>query len=150
YHVVGDFDTVAVVFPIYRDEQLIVERDYYKENAPPSRPGSSTWTPQRDLAVIQLPSLPDNAVEVPLAGASPPQGGRLHALGNPGKSGGMWVYTTGTARQVYKRQRRWPVGRKMAKMDERVVESDAPQNGGDSGGPVVNDQGDLVAVTSDG
>jgi S1-C subfamily serine protease len=30
----------------------------------------------------------------------------------------------------------------------RVVETSSPTNGGDSGGPVVNDRGELVAVVS--
>src|SRR3954469_19941128 len=31
YHVVGDIDRVTVIFPVFRDGQLISERSYYKQ-----------------------------------------------------------------------------------------------------------------------
>ena len=35
-------------------------------------------------------------------------------------------------------------------IDSMILESDAPLNHGDSGGPVMNDRGELVAVVSHG
>src|SRR5437868_15120705 len=32
YHVVGDVDRVRVLFPAFRDRQVIAERDYYKQH----------------------------------------------------------------------------------------------------------------------
>src|SRR5262249_27455069 len=70
------------------------------------------------------------------------------SIGNPGKSGALWVYTPGKVRQVY--HKKW-----QAKLDEKttltfqakVIETDSPTNPGDSGGPLVNDKGELVGVT---
>ena len=75
----------------------------------------------------------------------------MHSIGNPGRSGALWVYTPGKVRQVY--SKKWK-----AKLDQRnihtfqakVIETDSPTNPGDSGGPLVNDQGELVGVTQGG
>src|SRR5438309_390239 len=52
----------------------------------------------------------------------------------------------GTARQVY--HKKFAVGKDENKfvIDARIVETQTPTNPGDSGGPVVNEQGELVAV----
>src|SRR5207249_1567090 len=54
----------------------------------------------------------------------------------------------GAVRQVYRKQfsTSGKDGKDSFKVDARVVETQSPVNSGDSGGPVVNDQGELVAV----
>src|SRR5262249_31491590 len=71
----------------------------------------------------------------------------VHSIGNPGASGGLWIYTPGKVRQVY--QKRWSVntGGEELQFEAKVVETDSPINPGDSGGPLTNDKGELVGVT---
>jgi hypothetical protein len=56
-----------------------------------------------------------------------------------------WVYTEGKVRQVYRKNMRFASG---LFVKARVVETQAPINPGDSGGPVVNGDGELVGVAS--
>ncbi|MBA4187199.1 MAG: hypothetical protein C0467_04190 [Planctomycetaceae bacterium] len=154
YHVVGEVKRATVFFPSYGgDKKAISDRKHYLDNA--ARLGISgdvvELDKEGDLALIRLDKVPDGVVELPLAASSPDPGQTVHSIGNPGKSGALWVYTPGKVRQVYSKKWR-------AKLDERttlnfqakVIETDSPTNPGDSGGPLVNDKGELVGVTQGG
>lgn len=154
YHVVGDVKRATVFFPDFGpDKKAIPERKHYTDRA--NKLGISgevvELDKEGDLALIRIDKVPEGAVELPLAAASPDPGQAVHSLGNPGKSGALWVYTPGKVRQVYSKKWR-------AALDERttltfqakVIETDSPTNPGDSGGPLVNDKGELVGVTQGG
>jgi S1-C subfamily serine protease len=149
YHVVGDDDTGFVSFPIFQNGKLVAERDAYR--APGRRIPAKVVArdPKRDLAVLQLEGpVPAEARAVKLAKDSPSPGQHVHSIGNPGASGALWVYTEGSVRQVYHNKIR-SMDRETGKgfeIDARIVETQSPVNAGDSGGPVVNDKGELVAV----
>jgi serine protease Do len=141
-HVVGSHEKVWVVFPEYRNGKVIAERNYYARNGRPIA-GKVVHTDQRrDLAVIQLSTVPDGVRELKLASESPDPGEAIHSIGNPGFSGALWVYTHGRVRSVYLDE----ATKGDKEFNARVVESDAAINPGDSGGPVVNDSGELVGV----
>lgn len=153
YHVVGDVKNAIVFFPAFDGRKVIPDRKYYTERA--SRigiPGEVVETDkQADLALVRIERVPDDVPELLLAKDSPDPGQAVHSIGNPGKSGALWVYTPGKVRQVY--NKKWK-----AKLDERttisfeakVIETDSPTNPGDSGGPLVNDKSELVGVTQGG
>lgn len=154
YHVVGDVKKATVLFPEFgADRRVIPERKYYLDRL--NRlgiPGEVVEIDKDgDLALIRLDRIPEGAVELPLAPASPEPGQTVHSIGNPGKSGALWVYTPGKVRQVY--SKKW-----QARLDDkhiqtfqaRVIETDSPTNPGDSGGPLANDKGELVGVTQGG
>ncbi|MBP3960647.1 trypsin-like peptidase domain-containing protein [Gemmata sp. G18] len=156
YHVVGDVKAATVYFPEFEGREgkkTISERKYYTDRA--GKLGITgevlELDKQADLALIRIDRVPDGATELPLAPESPDPGQSVHSIGNPGKSGALWVYTPGKVRQVY--SKKWKV-----KLDERttvsfeakVIETDSPTNPGDSGGPLVNDKGELVGVTQGG
>ena len=149
YHVVGDDDTGFVSFPIFQGGKLVAERDAYR--APGKRIPAKVVArdPKRDLAVLQLEGpVPSEARAMKLAKDSPSPGQRVHSIGNPGASGALWAYTEGSVRQVYRSKIRTmdKDSGKSFEIDARVVETQSPVNQGDSGGPVVNDRGELVAV----
>src|SRR5207249_3390857 len=102
------------------------------------------------LALIKLDFLPPGAKVVPLAKKSVSPGQRVHSIGNPGKSEGMWVYTSGTVRQVVRMK--WTVRTEEDKLtlEAKVVQTQSPTNPGDSGGPLLNDNAELVGVTQGG
>jgi hypothetical protein len=99
-----------------------------------------------DLALIRLSSLPEGAEALPLASASPEPGSNVHSVGNSslGACGALWRYTRGEVRLVYNRRARTPGGERLI----NTVETQAPVNRGDSGGALVNDAGQLVAVVT--
>lgn len=154
YHVVGDVKRATVFFPDYgSDKKAISDRKHYIDHANKlGIPGDVVEIDKEgDLALIRLDRVPEGARELALASASPDPGQTVHSIGNPGKSGALWVYTPGKVRQVYSKKWR-------AKLDEKttlnfqakVIETDSPTNPGDSGGPLVNDKGELVGVTQGG
>jgi tetratricopeptide (TPR) repeat protein len=143
-HVVAGQSQVQVVFPAFRDGGVIPERSYYK-NAPRVRGRVLTTDPRRDLAAIAVDRLPEGTTELKLAAEDVGPGDRVHSVGNPGASEALWVYTSGTVRQVYRRHMKYGTGQEV---EARVIETQSPINPGDSGGPVVNDNGDLVGVNA--
>ena len=56
------------------------------------------------------------------------------------------MYSFGTVRQVYLKKDRLPGFKNLTMRRFQCVETQSPLNPGDSGGPVVNDSGELVAV----
>jgi V8-like Glu-specific endopeptidase len=153
YHVVQDTRDAKVFFPVFRDGQPVAEKDYYTDRARRlSIHGTVIALDKKaDLALIRLDSLPDKVESVPLAAASPEPGSTTHTIGNAGKSGALFGYVKGTVRQVY--QKEWKAElepRKVATFQAKVVETDSPTNPGDSGGPLLNDKGELVGVTQGG
>ncbi|MCI0700023.1 MAG: trypsin-like peptidase domain-containing protein [Planctomycetia bacterium] len=153
YHVVGNVKNATVFFPAFDGKKVIPERKYYLDRAGKLGINGEVVEidKQADLALIRIDRVPAGIPELPLAAESPDPGQSVHSLGNPGKSGALWVYTPGKVRQVY--NKKWK-----AKLDERttltfeakVIETDSPTNPGDSGGPLVNDKGELVGVTQGG
>lgn len=153
YHVVGNVKKATVFFPAFDGKKVIPERSYYRSRAGRlGIPGEVVEVDKAaDLALIRIDRVPEGYTELPLAAESPDPGQTVHSLGNPGRSGALWVYTPGKVRQVY--TKKWK-----AKLDDktihtfeaRIIETDSPTNPGDSGGPLVNDKGQLVGVTEGG
>jgi hypothetical protein len=153
YHVVGDVKRATVFFPAFEGTRAVPERRYYTERA--SRlgiPGEVVEVDkQADLALIRIDRVPDGVPALPLAAASPDPGQTVHSIGNPGRSGALWVYTPGKVRQVYSKKWRAKLDdRTTLTFEARVIETDSPTNPGDSGGPLANDRAELVGVTQGG
>jgi tetratricopeptide (TPR) repeat protein len=146
-HVVQNHHTVSVVFPAYLKGRVIAERRHYTDRLASLRIVGRVIDVdvERDLALIQADSLPEGAVELKLAKQSASPGESVHSVGNPGASEALWVYTSGRARQVYRKEWRYNDGKRRQAM---VLETQSPTNPGDSGGPVVNEQGEIVAVVA--
>jgi S1-C subfamily serine protease len=147
YHVVGNKDSAMVYFPIYlQNGEVVSERKAYLKGKTGIPGKVVARDSKKDLALIQLEAVPRGAQELILAPKSPTPGQRLHSIGNPGASDALWAYTQGTVRQVY--SKKWSLsGEDGFELDARIVETQSPVNQGDSGGPVLNDRGELVAVT---
>jgi hypothetical protein len=144
-HVVGDARNTVIFFAdLDEDGRPKVERKHYLDNV--SKLGVLGRVlgvdRKRDLAIIELSKIPEGAEAIEMAAASIGPGEDVQSIGNPGSSGALWVYTSGTVRTVYKKQFRTGAG----EHDFTVVETQSPINPGDSGGPVVNNEGQLVAI----
>lgn len=149
-HVVEGAESVKVFFPAYKDGKPITSRGHYAKRVTPIRGRVVDTDVLRDLAVIELESVPAEATELKLAAESASPGDRLHSVGNPGVSDALWVYSSGAVRAAT--EKRWAhlTGTTLVTRKCRVLETELPINHGDSGGPVVNGRGELVAVVSSG
>jgi Flp pilus assembly protein TadD len=143
HHVVGSADTVQVYFPVRKDGKVVAEKSHYLTRVKPVTGKVIDSDPARDLAVIQVPALPEGVAELKLAAQGVEPGDRLQGVGNPGVSDALWVYNTGTVRQVYKTTLRYRDGQVV---NARLIETQSPINPGDSGGPAVNAEGEVVGV----
>jgi S1-C subfamily serine protease len=150
HHVVGDKDLAKVFFPHFEGGKAVEQKQYYLQRADALGINGRVLARdvKRDLALIQLERVPEEVPVLQLAEESPEQGNTVFSIGNPGLMDvAMWQYTTGTVRQVH--HHRWGYGDGLQR-EAWVVETQSPVNHGDSGGPVVNDQGELVAVVAGG
>ena len=144
-HVVGDQDSVDVYFPVYDKggkRRLITERKFYLSNqAVLEQMGYYTRghvvakNPERDkdLAIIRLDGLPETAKEIDWAAEIPPvvPEAIVYVLGNPGEQR-LW---------------RWTLGQfLMDRGDFLHIQSDV--FGGNSGGPVLNKQCNLIGIAT--
>ena len=153
YHVVEENPKATVFFPEFRDGQPVPEKSYY--SARTGRLGIPgrvlALDKSADLALIRIDSVPDGVKAIPLAPTSPTPGDGVHSIGNAGDSGALWGYVKGTVRQVYHKE--WNaklVPGRVVRFKAKVVETDSATNHGDSGGPLLNDKGELVGVTEGG
>lgn len=143
-HVVSDARKAVVFFPDMKDDRPVVERAHYLKNAAKlGVPGRVVAVDKkRDLALIELTRLPETAAAITMAETSASPGDEVDSIGNPGATEALWVYTSGTVRTVYVKKFRTGAG----EHEFTVVETQSPINSGDSGGPVVNSEGKLVAI----
>jgi tetratricopeptide (TPR) repeat protein len=147
-HVVGNQKQVQVVFPVYRNGELIADRTYYLKEGHRYRGQVIETNPTHDLAIIQLDRLPGNVQPLKLATQRPQSHESILLVGNPGGSPTMWVQTVGTIRST-------PLDRVKVKFIDQdiearvdMVETKTPVRPGWSGGPIVNKNGDLIGVIS--
>jgi tetratricopeptide (TPR) repeat protein len=139
-HVVHNYDTMDAFLPQEVDGELQNDPNWYKSSGTKYVAKVIDRSTKLDLALLQLDALPDNAVALKLADKSPLPGERLFVIGGkPAGSEGLWIMGTGEVRQVYRRTH--ALGHLA-----RIVETQLPTNGGNSGGAVVNDRCEVVAV----
>lgn len=153
FHVVQDNPKAKIFFPVFRDGQPIAEKDYYKDRAKRLAIEGRVIALDKkaDLALIRLESIPSDVAAISLAGSSPTPGANVHSIGSAGKSDALYGYVKGTVRQVYRKDWKAELApRKIASFSAKVIETDSPTNPGDSGGPLLNDAGELVGVTQGG
>lgn len=145
FHVVGDARAAVVFFPETKDGKPVVERSHYLENVKKLgiRGRVLAVDRKRDLALIELDRIPAAASAITMADESIGPGEDVQSIGNPGSTDALWVFTSGTVRSVY--QKNFSTG--AGEHDFMVVETQSPINSGDSGGPVVNNEGQLVAIS---
>jgi tetratricopeptide (TPR) repeat protein len=152
-HVVGQCTTVSVMFPLYRENtrQLITAREEYTRLL---RAGDKTHRgvvlatdSRRDLALIQLDSIPPlPALKLAEGGAD--RNDRVHFVGNPGDSKQLWVATSGVVVRAGPDLVIEVNTGLQFKARMLTVQTDEPIRPGYSGGPVVNDRGQVVGVST--
>lgn len=139
-HVVEGHSEVKVYFPEEQHGLIESELGYYIQNRSRLEISGKVIAvcKRRDLALVELSSLPQNVVEIPFGKSAKP-GQLLHSIGNPSASDALWVYTNGHVRANYFKT--------VNECRMQVVETSAPINPGDSGGPILNSEGQLVGIS---
>ncbi|MGF1581357.1 MAG: trypsin-like peptidase domain-containing protein [Gemmataceae bacterium] len=152
YHVVQESDKVLVFFAQSNKGRVIAEEGHYVRNAKRLALQGRVIARSKttDLAIVELNRLPPAAKEVKLAFESPRQGEAVHLVANQSGSGALWTYTDGKVRSVLRFRHPVQAGSMKFNVEAQTVITSLAANPGDSGGPVVNDEGELVAVVSSG
>jgi S1-C subfamily serine protease len=154
FHVVGEKADAIVMFPIFDNKgNLVPEREKYfdmlKSNG--GIPAKVLFTDRsKDLAILQLASIPKGAPALRLAKESPGPGDKIHSIGSPGVSGALFAYTDGSVKAVYQKKMRsgsGPNDPNSFLVDAKIIETSSATNKGDSGGPLMNDKCELIGVT---
>lgn len=145
-HVTAGQSGIDVVFPIFdQNGAVITETTMYADRKSQMRARVIYTDQSRDVSVIQVDSLPPQVEAVPLAKSPVRPGQDIHCIGNAAfRHGGLFGYSYGKVRNVFRRQVNGQLNGKM------IVETQIPTNKGDSGGPIFNDNGELVAIVSQG
>ncbi len=94
-----------------------------------------------DVAVLKLKSVPLALTPMALAPASGTPGQKVFAIGNSGMDAddALWCYRDGSIRQA--------CHKKIDDVVADMIETTIASNHGDSGGPVMNEQGQLIGIT---
>ncbi len=139
YHVVDGFDEAQIYFAYKKADAVQTDPQWYRMNVNPIRAKVIDRSKERDLSLLQLESMPAGTAALPLATRSAKQGQDIMTIGAATRgSGGLWGWVDGKVRNVVEVPH---YGHRM-----RQVESNISTNSGNSGGPVVNNHGELVAV----
>lgn len=101
--------------------------------------------PATDLALLKLSSFPQPLAVLALGDPSAARvGENVHAIGHP--EGEAWTYTTGIISQI-RPDYRWQ-GEDGLPHQATVIQTQTALNPGNSGGPLLNDQGELIGINA--
>ena len=150
-HVVSGVTTCKVAFPRFQNGDVVTRSGAY---------GKADYIPgkvlardsKRDLALVQLDRLPAGTKTLVLAPQGIMPGADIWAIGNSGmakkdlNAGTLWRVRHGKVKKV------WFARTTLTGIEQKLevcqVNTDSGSMPGDSGGPVVDGQGRLVAVNS--
>lgn len=140
HHVIEGFTDCKVFFPEYVDGQLITDPSKSITGSRAIGGIVKDSDPECDLAIVQIEKLPSGIVPLELADSSATPGQTIHSIaGSTVGSQSLWIYSTGHVRQIVR-------GMLATGHEASVLESDMATNQGNSGGPVCDDEGRVVAV----
>jgi serine protease Do len=149
WHVVRGAKELHVLFPLYENQKLLTEPLPYQERfkrGQTARARVVAADPKRDLAVLQLDSVPDEVREVTLAAIAPEPDDAVYFVGNPQAKNVLWDRAIGKACGVAAKTWAFSTGQEVSVI---VLEVDTARGlgSGFSGGPAVNAAAELVGVT---
>lgn len=147
HHVVGNNASVTVFFPdIALNGEPNIEMSYYLKNEPTLgiRGRVIERNPGKDMAIVHLERIPESAHPIPLAANSAKRLESVVGIGASGaKRDSLWQPHSGDVRQVV--QTPSITGNLCW-----FLFTQQPTNPGDSGGPIVNNHVELVAIVQGG
>jgi cytochrome c-type biogenesis protein CcmH/NrfG len=141
-------NNVFVYFPMIKNRRAVGGRKEYIRFDRPIRGKVVAVDAKRDLAIVELELVTPEALQVRFASRSPQPHDRIYLLGNPGGSEQLWEANSGVVVGVSRQH--VTDERTRRQIDTTLVEikTEEPVLPGYSGGPVVNEAGELIGVTS--
>jgi len=146
----GASDVVDVVFPLLAKGQVVAEAAAYTDRIALRKSGHLmrgvvlARDPKRDLALIELESIPAEAAELKLSAREPLPAEKVHAVSHPSGVELLWLYSAGTVRQAANLEL---VGEPMGEPARpRTLLLQVPHQAGSSGGPIVDERGEAVGL----
>lgn len=98
----------------------------------------------RDLALLKVSgALPERVNEIPLGTNLPEVGSDVHAIGHPNNF--SWTYSKGYVSQL-RDNFKWTY--EDTKHSANIIQTQTPISTGNSGGPLINNDGQLIGVNS--
>jgi S1-C subfamily serine protease len=151
-HVVKGSSRLEVYFP-FRDAQdrLVAGRDSYKGNETLRKQGYMTAArvlasnTEKDLAILEVDTVPKDAVELALANKDPQKNDRLHIIWHPAERP-LWRYCPGIEPEVTRYR---PQGGQAGVNFQAILYRSGIFPGGD-GSPALNEEGKVVGVNARG
>ena len=137
-HVVGDAEVVGVIFKPAVEGQAVGKADVRRAKV--VRRDELT-----DLALIEVAEVPAGVTPLKVGNSTTLEvGADVHAIGHP--TGEAWTYTRGIVSQIRRAYQWQPKGD--ARHEATVIQTQTPLNPGNSGGPLLNDQMEIVGINS--
>ena len=100
---------------------------------------------EADLAILELATPPATLPALVLGDPQAAEVGQgVHAIGHP--AGELWTYTTGVISQIRPNYEWFTESQKRHKSD--VIQTQTAINPGSSGGPLLNDEGEIVGINA--
>jgi tetratricopeptide (TPR) repeat protein len=148
---VGRDQKADVTFPATQNGRVVAEHSFYREQqsllVKKSHRVSGTVLAvdaRRNLALLELPSLPEGVSEARLADRDALPGDALHFLSNPQRLEMLWLYSAGSVRQCGHGN----LGQTSEGPDPALLIVQAPLGEGDGGGLVLDERGYVVGMIS--
>ncbi len=141
WHVVQGYDRVYVVFKPkkgveLKKEELLKELLYVAKVVKVDQ--------MTDLALLEIENPPGNLPTLKLGNIEDVEVAQdVHAIGHPG--GNVWTYTTGTISQIRPKYE-FPHDNMM--FECKVIQTQTPINPGSSGGPLLNDNAEIIGINT--
>jgi S1-C subfamily serine protease len=137
WHVIQGVSRMAVVFKPQRGVEV------KKELAFAATPVKVDQV--ADLALLKIQAPPQNLRALPLGDMADIEVGQdVHAIGHP--DGEVWTYTTGIISQI-RPSYQWTGADKLLHQS-KVIQTQTALNPGNSGGPLLNDRGEIIGINS--
>jgi S1-C subfamily serine protease len=151
FHVVDEENVVFVLFPVFlKDGVMLTDKQKYMELIPTGQSIKGKVLcrdKSRDLALVELESVPAGTLAIPLAKKSPDVAETTWNIGSPGALKQVFGVTKGKVRAVGFEKLDVGGGVDAIKLRAKMVTATNPANPGDSGGPLFDKRGYQVAVT---
>jgi S1-C subfamily serine protease len=146
-HIVGEAEFVDLAFPKFdEDKEPIVDPARYQSGRFRGRVVHKE--PNIDLALVELEQVPAGAAEMPLAMSRVKADEVVHLVGNSGERKTLWNYRPSKVRNVA--LDKWSIPdaatKKEVQYDGWRIEIESAISPGDSGGPLLNDNGQLAGI----
>jgi len=148
---VGRDQKADVTFPVTQNGRVVAEHSFYREQQSLLLKKSHKVSgmvlavdPRRNLALLELPSVPEGVSEAHLADHDALPGDALHFLSNPQRLESLWIYGAGSVRQNGHAN----LGQTSQGPNPALLIVQAPLSEGDGGGLALDERGDVAGMIS--